>query len=468
MRCLALVLLVLVVCAAATALSPADAWARATPAKTRSPARHDRPRDSSDGDKGDKKNATKAVKKGVKKGATKGEKHAAKKDDKKDDQKDGRKAEKKDPKAGRDHDDDEKPLTAKEKKKAQKEHAALQKECADKKAARTKKCKLFLQDERDRQDATAAEALDSKCSAKKNKKLKECKAFLAKGSRAEADPCGRKYGRARKKESIARFARRYGVTEATVRRLNDMGDGAHKLKAGKRYLVAKSPHDGVVLAGGVQMPLDGTTFRLRRPQNAWGKPLMVEALQAASTAVQASFPLGATVMIGDLSKNGGGCLPPHKSHRGGLDVDVGYYLRGGVEPKTLADATGETLDADRSWQFLKALLASGRVQYAFVHYKLQPALYDAALRAGETPESLHKLIQYPRPPEKVLETPIRHLDGHDDHVHLRLTCGDEACALDPDARAKMLATRTEMLGGPVHEGRAGRTARRSAYVGVIR
>ncbi len=360
-------------------------------------------------------------------------------------------------------DDDDKPLTAKEKKRQDKERSALKKACEDKKVARTAKCKRFASDQKDRQAEADAAALDKKCSDKKNKKLKECKVLVGKGSKAEADPCGRKYGRPRKKESVAKFAKRYGVSEAAVRKFNDLGEGKVKLKAGKRYLVAKSPHDGVVLVGGVQMPLNGSTFRLRRPQNAWGKPILVEALQRASAAVQMQTPQLATVMIGDLAKEGGGCLPPHKSHRGGLDVDVGYYLRGGVEPRVLADATDATLDADRSWQFLKAIMATGRLQYAFVHYSLQPALYQAALRAGETPESLLKLIQYPRPQERSQETPIRHLAGHDDHTHIRLTCGDEACELSEEAKQKMAGVRIEMLGGPADESRT--RPRRAARVG---
>ncbi len=356
-------------------------------------------------------------------------------------------------KRDKDGDSDPKPLTAKEKKKLERERAELKEACQSKKAARTAKCKKFARDEQERQAEADALALDKKCSDKKNKKLKECKALVSKGSKAEADPCGRKYGRPRKKESVAKFAKRYGVSEAAVRKLNDLGEGKVKLKPGKRYLVAKSPHDGVVLVGGVQMPLNGDTFRLRRPQNAWGKPLLVEALQRASATVQLQSPQMATVMIGDLSKEGGGCLPPHKSHRGGLDVDVGYYLRGAVEPRVLADARPDTLDADRTWQFLKAMLATGRLQYAFVHYSLQPALYQAALRAGESQESLFKVLQYPRPQERSQETPIRHLDGHDDHTHIRLSCGDEACVLSEDARQKMAGIRIEMLGGPADESR---------------
>lgn len=345
---------------------------------------------------------------------------------------------------------DEKPLTAKQKKAQAKEREALKKLCADKKQAKSKKCKAFAKAEAERAAEDSAVKLDDKCKDKAARKSKECKAHLAKRSKAEKDPCGRRYGRARKAESVAKFARRYGVAESRVRELNDLGEKTKKLKAGKRLLIAKSPHDGVVLAGGVQLPVDDA-YQLRRPHNAYGKPLMVDLIVAAARQVQAQHPLQPRLMVGDLSKEGGGCLPPHKSHRGGLDADIGYYLRGAFTVPYLADATADTIDADRSWQFLRALLVTGRVQYAFVHYSLQPALYEAALRAGETEQTLAKIIQYPRPKADWLHTPIRHLDGHDDHLHLRLTCGSEACDLPPETKEAIAQLQLEGLGGPASE-----------------
>ena len=343
--------------------------------------------------------------------------------------------------------------SAKQKKAQAKQRDALKKECEDKKAAKTKKCKAFAKQEDERQASDEAAKLDDLCKDKAEKKTKKCKAHLAKRSKPESDPCGRKYGRARKAESLAKFAKRYGVAEDRIRELNDLGAKTKKLKAGKRLLIAKSPHDGVVLAGGEAMPDDDPNYRLRRPFNAYGKPLMVATLRLAASQVQLSSPLLPKLVIGDLSKEGGGCLPPHKSHRGGLDVDIGYYFRGAYESQRLADATGDTLDADRTWQFLRALLATSLIQYAFVHYKLQPALHEAALRAGESEASAAKLLQYPRPAQDKLHTPIRHLDGHDDHMHVRMTCEGDDCQLSDEARQRMAAVQLETLGGPRDERR---------------
>jgi hypothetical protein len=357
----------------------------------------------------------------------------------------------------KDDEDDDKPLSAKEKKRLARQQAALRKSCAKKSNHDSKKCKDFLVQQKAAQEDAAQERLETYCEGKKARKSSKCKAILGKGGKVESDGCGRKYGRARKRDTVAKFASRYGVSESTVRHLNDLADSVKKLKAGKRLLIAKSPHDGVTLSGGVQLA-DNGDLRTRHGHLSWGKPLLVDMLREAAAVVQQQSPMAPRLLIGDLSKEGGGCLPPHKSHRGGLDVDVGYYFRGAYEPRYLVDARPRTIDADRSWQLLKALLLSGRVQYAFVHYSLQPALYEAALRAGDTPENLRRWMQYPRSVDQIHVAPLRHLDGHDDHFHLRLRCDGEGCGLSEAARNQVRAARIEVLGGPVREGRRGRRA----------
>lgn len=350
-------------------------------------------------------------------------------------------------------DSESKPLTKAEKLKLAKALAALRKTCAGKKAAKTKACRVLAEQQAEQVQEAAAAKMEKRCSTPAARKTAECKAFRGKSAKGSADACGRRYGRAKKNELVARFAKRFGTTEAAVRKFNDLADKTKKLKGGAKYLVAKSPHDGVVLTGGVLLSEEPGVLKLRRPQLAFGKPLLVQTIRAAAAAVQATSPLGVSIMVGDLSKDGGGCLPPHKSHRGGLDADIGFYFRGAYEPKVLADATAQTMDADRTWQFLRALLATGRLQYAFIHYDLQPMLLEAALRAGETADSAAKLIQYPRPIDQAHATPIRHLSGHDDHMHVRFHCGEDSCELPASAQVAIAALRLETLGGPGHERR---------------
>ena len=348
-----------------------------------------------------------------------------------------------------DSDDKPKALSAKEKKQL----AAQRKACQDPKQKKTAKCKAFAAEEKERADAEERARVKKTCALAANKKSKQCKAFLA-AEHKRSDTfsiCGRRYGTAKKNEKIATFAKRYRVSESAVRSLNELAAGT-KLKAGKRYLVYKSPHEGVVLKDGVLLEPDPEAFLMQRPQRGWGKPLAVEAIRGGIEQVQASNPLGPMLIVGDLSKDGGGCLPPHKSHRGGLDADIGYYMRGARQRSWLGLAQPDTVDADRTWQLLRAFLATGRLQYAFVDYSLQQALYEAAQRAGESAEQLARWFQYPRPIENAHETIIRHLGGHADHMHVRFQCDDpELCPLSEEAKTRIATIRVEQRGGVAAE-----------------
>lgn len=356
--------------------------------------------------------------------------------------------------AAQDAEDDAKPLSAKDKKK----RALLAKTCATASAKKTAACKSYVAEQKGRNAAAERAALKKTCSLAKNKKCKTCKSFLVSEQRRSLtiNVCGRKYGVAKKNEKVSAFARRHRVAESRLRDLNDLGSAA-KLKGGKRYLVFKSPHDGVTLQGGVLLEAEPNGFALQRPFRGWGKPLLVDALRLAAQQVQASAPEGTTLVFGDLSKEGGGCLAPHKSHRGGLDADVGFFYRGAHQRKWLGGATTETLDADRTWLFIKALLATGRLQMAFIDYALQHVLYEAALRAGETPQTLEPIFQFPRPIERIHESVVRHLGGHDNHMHVRVICPEGSeCTLADDARNRMIVVRMEQRGGVMSEGRSRR------------
>jgi hypothetical protein len=354
--------------------------------------------------------------------------------------------------------------SAKDKKK----RAALAKTCATGKAKKTAQCKAFFADEKERAQAAEHAALKKTCALAKNKKSKQCKKFQAdeRKSAATSGACGRKYGIAKKNEKVPAFAHRFHVAEARLRDWNDLGS-ASKLKGGKRYLVFKSPHDGVTLQGGVLLEAEPDVFAMQRPYRGWGKPVLVDTLRLAIHQVLDAAPEGTTLVLGDLSKEGGGCLAPHKSHRGGLDADVGFFYRGAQQRRWLGLATADSLDADRTWLLIKAMLATGRLQMAFLDYNLQPTLYEAALRAGETPQTLEPIFQYPRPIERAHETVIRHLGGHDNHMHVRLICpSDSECPLPDDARARMTSVRMEQRGGVMDEGRRGAVDRHGA-IGAV-
>ncbi len=255
------------------------------------------------------------------------------------------------------------------------------------------------------------------------------------------------------------MAKRHRISTDAFRRYNKLGAKTRKLRR-RSYVVYQSPFHNVRLQGGVLLTAIDGVVEIQRPQRGWGRPILVSSLRVASLAVQRAFPLQPWLIMGDLSKEGGGCLPPHRSHRGGLDVDVGYYHLGGKQRGWLDHASTGDIDADRTWAYVSALMQTGAMQFAFVDYSLQPQLYAAALRSGETTESLRPVFQFPRPKEQTKASIIRHLDGHADHIHLRLRCLDPSCDLPEEAAARIVRAIGAERGGPVREGR--RAVRHSA------
>lgn len=135
-----------------------------------------------------------------------------------------------------------------------------------------------------------------------------------------------------------------------------------------------------------------------------------------------------SVVIGSLSKPGGGRLKPHKSHRTGRDIDIGFYAANNRAMKTFETLAIDDIDYAKSFLLMANLIATGRVQWIFVNYRLQPYLYEAAKSMGYDEEQLAYLFEYPRG-RKSRQGVIRHARGHTRHFHVRFACpeGDAEC-----------------------------------------
>ncbi len=140
------------------------------------------------------------------------------------------------------------------------------------------------------------------------------------------------------------------------------------------------------------------------------------------------YPNSAPVVIGDLSLPGGGPLSPHKSHRSGRDVDIGFYARDNLRLRTFGDLDPAKIDFEKSLSLLVNLVATGRVQFIFINYSLQPYFIEAAKSIGYDAAQIEYLFQYPRG-KKADAGIIRHSDGHFRHAHVRFVCspGDAGC-----------------------------------------
>jgi murein endopeptidase len=150
------------------------------------------------------------------------------------------------------------------------------------------------------------------------------------------------------------------------------------------------------------------------PDRSWATPATLDGLRRALEAVHAQFPDTPRLHLGDLSRERGGWLRPHRSHQSGLDADVSYFYT--TEQKWYLKATEANLDRARSWALVRALVADPSVEYVFVDISVQQLLRQYAAGIGESSEWLDATFGGMA---SRTEAPIRHTWGHRTHLHVR-------------------------------------------------
>jgi murein endopeptidase len=92
---------------------------------------------------------------------------------------------------------------------------------------------------------------------------------------------------------------------------------------------------GGYLVGGTQLPVSGpdwvtwdpvTDSVPNQPIRLYGSPHTIRTVISVIAAYRAAHPYAPKVVVGDISRRGGGTFDEHVSHQNGLDVDV-YYPR---------------------------------------------------------------------------------------------------------------------------------------------
>jgi murein endopeptidase len=169
-----------------------------------------------------------------------------------------------------------------------------------------------------------------------------------------------------------------------------------------------------VLVNGVQMP-ESDRWVLLDPGRAWGTRETVDALARCIDRVNERFPGAPPLSIGHISAKNGGHLSPHVSHQAGRDADVGYYYRAGTA-KPFVHATEQNLDLPRTWALVRAALKETHVDMIFMDASIQRLLAAYALVNGEDPAFVDASFQVRG---KSARAPIRHIHGHDNHIHFR-------------------------------------------------
>lgn len=147
--------------------------------------------------------------------------------------------------------------------------------------------------------------------------------------------------------------------------------------------------------------LSGDGHRVRRPRNAWGTATAVASLlQALERYHQSGL---ADVTIGDMSKEGGGPLKPHKSHQFGRDVDLSF---------------DGTLPLEPTAKLLQAFLLDDNVGAIFLDWNAQREVWHALALDPDLALGVEPELQYPLA-KGTGRTRIRHWPGHKNHIHVR-------------------------------------------------
>ena len=152
---------------------------------------------------------------------------------------------------------------------------------------------------------------------------------------------------------------------------------------------------------------------IRSKSKAWGTPAMIHTILSAAARFHEyvpAFGLSETKMrIADISKKGGGALPPHVSHHQGRDVDV--TIRSVAEEKLPAVALPLLLRAflEDDDDNIKAIaLSRPRQEQVWWALEANPELDPSGLVKRE--------LQYPL---RGGGMKIRNWRGHGNHIHVR-------------------------------------------------
>lgn len=171
----------------------------------------------------------------------------------------------------------------------------------------------------------------------------------------------------------------------------------------------------------VALPELPAFYTINNKPAAYGTPELVGAIVYASTEMAWLMPGADPLLVGDLSRPRGGSLPPHRSHQGGMDADIGLYRRGGVQPQThpFVVATHDTIDHKANWLFWSALLETGLVERILLDQRLIDSMRAWAVQSGTLGPAEAARVFPPAGSTGIFQ----HVPRHRDHIHLTVRCG---------------------------------------------
>lgn len=148
-----------------------------------------------------------------------------------------------------------------------------------------------------------------------------------------------------------------------------------------RILTGDSPHGATVAF--IQLQSDGEGYYLYSDHDkAWGTPSTIQSVRTLGANLK---QLGIEIGVGHLSFANGARMPPHKSHRRGIDVDIRPQRNDGV--RSGVNIRAAAYDREKTKKVVAELIKDPNLDYIFFN-------------------------------DKEIEG-VRFWEGHDDHLHVR-------------------------------------------------
>lgn len=232
-------------------------------------------------------------------------------------------------------------------------------------------------------------------------------------------------------ESLKRLADRWGADEENLRALNPQLDEArveqdtrvliYRYEAGTVSRSVGAPNRGRIENSAPFPSGDGWVLRRFRPRS-YATRQTIKELATALAQWHARYPNANPVKLGEFSRRGGGRVRPHKSHRTGRDVDVGYVMLEPDEGHRFVAVTDTNLDAVATWGLVQRLLTNGSVESIFMSRSVQEQLIPVAAQTMTLAQQRAIFSTLEPDARAKKRTTIRAWRGHDDHMHIRFEC----------------------------------------------
>lgn len=186
-----------------------------------------------------------------------------------------------------------------------------------------------------------------------------------------------------------------------------------------------------LLANAQLQPQPGLLVRWD-PARSWGSSLLVDTMTDVSERLAWLIPDADPLLVGDISRRGGGWLFGHKTHHLGVDADVGIFTTGGRQPMSgFKSVHPDDVDLEATWLLIRELVDTGTVHFMLLDQRHIDALRDYLIEEhGMAPEHVDPIFPIPDRTIPWSERGIvRHAPNHSSHLHVRIT--REAPGADP-------------------------------------